>query len=206
MAGRGCRIVALGIHRATSGPKRSRASDSSGSAVVARGTSARRLGPESSADYRCCGHRMVVEVPCTTDLNHFRLRLLARAQRRLSSSLTALKFAESRFTDSLCDRPRSHRFPVFRTDVREPQKIERLRLALASPLSSSAAKRPNSIRRVLSGCSSNPNFRSVPSILEGSARHRLVARPHDDIIRVPHDYDVASSAVLSPVLGQRSKA
>src|SRR5204863_5915117 len=26
---------------------------------------------------------------------------------------------------------------------------------------------------------------------------------HDDIIRVPHDYDVASSAVLSPVLGPK---
>jgi hypothetical protein len=45
------------------------------------------------------------------------------------------EFCGESLTDSLAIDREATGFLVFRTDVREPQKIERLRLALASPLS-----------------------------------------------------------------------
>jgi len=54
------------------------------------------------------------------------------------------------------DEPAS--LPGLPTDVREAQKVKCLRLALATLPPFCGGMAPNSIRRVLSGCNSNPNF------------------------------------------------
>jgi len=97
IAGRGCRIVALGIHRPQAVRSVPRASTSSGSAVVARGPVPDDLGPKALQTIDVAGHRMVVEVALYNGPNHFPTSATGSCQRRLSSSRTALSFAESRY-------------------------------------------------------------------------------------------------------------
>jgi hypothetical protein len=60
--------------------------------------------------------------------------------------------------------------PRGRADVREPQERECLRSALTPRCRSRAACRPNSISRVLSGCSSSPNVASAERLEQGNAQ------------------------------------
>lgn len=60
--------------------------------------------------------------------------------------------------------PRRHEVPglmILPTSVSEPQKVKGFRLLFPRLARRSAAYRPNSIRRVLSGCKSNPTAREL---------------------------------------------
>ena len=90
----------------------------------------------------------------------------------------------------------------FATDVSETQEVERLRLAPLPWRAAWAAKRPNSISRVLSGCSARPNSSEPrPASPPGIVRHRLaVLESQDEIVRVPNDDDIARGMPPPPLL------
>jgi hypothetical protein len=93
------------------------------------------LGPKALQTVDVAGHSMVVEVALyhgpqpLPDFGHW----LVPAPPKLFPYCFA--FCSESLTDSLAIDREATGFLVFRTDVREPQKIKRLRLALASPLS-----------------------------------------------------------------------
>src|SRR5262249_1403055 len=81
------------------------------------------------------------------------------------------------FADRDADDREGARCPAGRTDVGKTEKVEGFRTPSPRVVLRSAAKRPNSIRRVFSGWSSNPNFAmlSVPSTLNsGNSDHRCL--------------------------------
>ena len=89
-------------------------------------------------------------------------------------SLTSRSLARIRFV-IVMRLSQNRPVPGLRADVREAQEVERLRLARdPAPARFRAAYRPNSISRVLSGCSSSPNFanRSRSSARNRSASSR----------------------------------
>ena len=65
-----------------------------------------------------------------------------------------------------------------------------------------AAKRPNSIRRVLSGCSDSANSsQPLAHRLEEATGVGLVLEAHDHVIGIAHDDHVAGGLPPSPALG-----
>src|SRR5215831_10549541 len=63
----------------------------------------------------------------------------------------------------------------------------------------SVAKRPNSIKRVFSGCSSSPNFASLSrNCSKNLLRVLPVLEPQHSIIRIAHDDHVAARPLLPP--------
>lgn len=93
------------------------------------------LGPKALQTIDVAGHRMVVEVALyhgpqpLPDFGHW---LMPASPKLLSY---CFEFCGESLTDSLAIDREAAGFPVFRADVREPQEVKRLRLALASPLS-----------------------------------------------------------------------
>ena len=117
------------------------------------------------------GRRSTASIHVTTDRSH------------LPTSTTRLMQASPEFLFDLLElgpHPLAHRLsqhdelplPGLAATVREAQEVERLRLAFApSAAAVRFAKRPNSIRRVLSGCSSRLNLReSLAQVRPGTAR------------------------------------
>ena len=118
------------------------------------------------------GHSMVVEPPLHHGPQPRPSSASGRCMQRRSCCLISCSLARSRLAiDCALDRKRP--FPGLPAEMREAQEVERLRLPLAPPSRRSAAKRPNSIRRVFSGCSSRPNFsQRAREALAGSVRRR----------------------------------
>jgi hypothetical protein len=85
-----------------------------------------------------------------------------------------------------------------------PRKLNVSGFALASPLSVFGCEAPelNQARFIRVQFQPELSQALLPFLKEALGIGSLL-EPHDDIIRVPHDYDVASSAVLSPVLGPK---
>jgi hypothetical protein len=78
--------------------------------------------------------------------------------------------------------------------VREPQKIERLRLALASPLSIFGCEAPELNQGRFIRVQFQPELtQALLPFLKETLGIGSLLEPHDDIIRVPHDYYVATS-------------
>src|SRR5713101_10007086 len=72
---------------------------------------------------------------------------------------------------------------------------------LPSPLRSRfcSANRPNSIRRVLSGWSSSPNFpQTPPQVLQEVICVRLMLESYDGVIRKAEDHHLALRPLLAP--------
>ena len=104
-----------------------------------------------------------------------------------------------------------------RADVREAQEVERLRLAQTPRLPIAGRRsRPNSISRVLSGCSSSPNFanRSRSSTRNRCASSSML-ETDDEVVRETHDdhitVRVPASSTSRPTgrrrsAGRRSRA
>src|ERR1700730_2880019 len=65
----------------------------------------------------------------------------------------------------------------------------------------SAAKRPNSMSRVFSGCSVSANFCSRSRLVQEAAGIALVLEADDEVVGVAHDDDIARSLALSPTHG-----
>src|SRR5207249_3071366 len=125
---------------------------------------------------------------------------IGSCNRRCSSAFTSLSFACTlfrivclttvnrplRFFPQMCVKPRKSNVSGFPGPAR---------------CRFSAAKGPNSSSRVFSGCSSRPNFvnRSRRSARNRSASARCW-KPHDEVVRVPHDDHVAAGLRLPPPL------
>ena len=113
-------------------------------------------------------YRVVVEVALHDRLEPFPVCATGSCMRLRSCCLISSQLGPH----PLADRFALHRkvpVPVLPADMRESQKIERLGLPFSSLVPVCSANRPNSIRRVLSGCSSSPNF---PSRSRNSSRKR----------------------------------
>ena len=106
----------------------------------------------------------------------------------------------------LADRLPQHReasvAPLLPADVREAEKVERLRLPLSAPLRFSAANGPNSSSRVFSGCSSSRNFRTrSASSAQNRSASDLILESHHDVVGKPHDDDVAAAPASGAMPG-----
>ena len=66
---------------------------------------------------------------------------------------------------------------ILPTSVSEPQKVKGFRLLFPRLARRSAAYRPNSIRRVLSGCSSNPTAQELKAHYDFIFQRRDAKRP-----------------------------
>ena len=128
-------------------------------------------------------YRVVVEVTL-----HDRAKPLSRSWDRSCMRLRSCCL----IFQQLCSHSLVNRFtlqciasiPVFPVRRRESQKVERFGLPFSSPVRLTSANRPNSIRRVLSGCSSSPNFRirsrtaARIGLRRPSAGNRVHCHPH----------------------------
>ncbi len=123
------------------------------------------------------GRSLAVEVPWYRMVEEValydRLEPLTRSRDRLvpAPAEVLLDLLQLR-PQALGDRPALHGkvpLPVLPADMREAQKVERFRLPFSLSFPVRSAYRPNSIRRVLSGCSSSPN---LPSRSRRSSRKR----------------------------------
>ena len=134
--GCGCRILALGIHRSTNGQNRSQVIGSALAPPPKRAVPApNHLSPEAVQTIHVAGHRVVVEVALHHRLQPLpELRRLAACQRRRSSSFSSLKLGRESLADRLALDDEPAGLPGRPAHVREPQEVERLRLALASLL------------------------------------------------------------------------
>ena len=65
----------------------------------------------------------------------------------------------------------------------------------------SAARRPNSIRRVLSRCSDSENSSNRSRIVPETPGVGLVLEANNNVVGIPHDDDVARGLAPSPALG-----
>jgi hypothetical protein len=98
-----------------------------------------------------------LKYPCTTDLNHFPSSATDRCLRLRSSSFSALSLAERRWRMVL---RKTRNLPVFHVCPQmwvNPRKLNVSGFPSPRSFRFATAKRPNSINRVLSGCSSSPN-------------------------------------------------
>jgi hypothetical protein len=117
------------------------------------------LGPIAVQTIQIAGYGVVVEVALydrpqpLPDLGHW----LVPASTKLLLQLFQLGGESLPDRPALDDEPTG--LPGPPTEVGEPKKVEYFRFASPRCFRFSAAWRPNSIRRVLSGCNSNPNFR-----------------------------------------------
>lgn len=146
--------------------------------------SAADLAPEGVQSQQVSRNCMVRKVaipdplkPCADDRHRFMpslVKLFADRRQRCSHTLLARQTHDLELPVTV--RPAT---------VREPQKVERLRPCPRSHRRS-AAKRPNSIRRVLSGCKVSANFanrsrrssrnaRAVRTFSKSRHCHRLTA-------------------------------
>ncbi len=87
---------------------------------------------------------------------------------------------------------------IFPADVREPEEVERFWFAFSLMARFSAAKRPNSIRRVFSGESELPQsalhgYTEAPGIVS-------FVEPDDDVIGVSDHYHIACGIATSPLM------
>ena len=70
----------------------------------------------------------------------------------------------------------------------------------------SAAKRPNSITRVFSACSSRLNLaESLPQFFQEPPGVRFMLEADHEVVRITHDDDIAVARRLSPLIGPQVK-
>src|SRR5438270_13310691 len=94
--------------------------------------------------------------------------------------------------------------PVFRVVPHmcvKPRKLNTSGLPSPRCFRFLAACRPNSIRRVLSGCKLQPELlQALPPFLKKPLRVGTMFESHDDIIRVADDDHIARSMMFTPML------
>jgi hypothetical protein len=167
-SGNGCITRAGGSHRFARRFIRGQVSPCAGCGAVAPCTSAACLGAEGRHRVGVAGHGVVSAVPSHHACQPLPLLGdgMMPASLELVFDLSQLRPHPLRDRDASQPEPPRPGLPA---DVREAQKVERLRLTQTLPASPPGGCRPNSISRVFSGCSSSPNFANRS---RSSARNR----------------------------------
>ena len=145
-------------------------------------------------------YRVIVEVAL-----HDRPEPLARVRDRIMPALAELLLEFPQLPpQAFADRLPLHGKlppPVLPADMREAQKVERLRLTFPSPFPVEFGKRPelNPARFVRMQFQSKLP-RPLPEVLQKTVGFRLGLEPEDDIIGIAHDDHVSPGVLLPPRL------
>ncbi len=165
------------------------------------------LEPKAQKTGEIPGRRMVVEIALDHALQPFPdfPQWLMHAPPKRDFHLFQL--SEESLSDGLAQHEELAVLPGPSADVREPKKLNVSGLPSPRRFRFSAAKRPNSISRVLSGCSSRPNFRSRS---RQSWRKRSASARRPDCILGDRAYDAEKirralcARHISPLLAMRN--
>ena len=145
-------------------------------------------------------YRVIVEVAL-----HDRPEPLARVRDRIMPALAELLLEFPQLPpQAFADRLPLHGKlppPVLPADMREAQKVERLRLTFPFPFPVEFGKRPelNPARFVRMQFQSKLP-RPLPEVLQKTVGFRLGLEPEDDIIGIAHDDHVSPGVLLPPRL------
>src|SRR5208337_3539846 len=145
-------------------------------------------------------YRVIVEVAL-----HDRPKPLSRARNGLVPALPELllKFLQL-LPQSLADGLALHGkgpLPVLPADMREAQKVERLRLAFSSAFPAEFGISPElNPARFIRMQFQSKLFQPFPEILQKTVGFRLGLKPEDRIIGIAHDDHVSPSVLLAPHL------
>ena len=120
--------------------------------------------------------------------------------RRRSSVLTSPSFACILFR-IVCRNTVNRPFSLLPADMREAEKVECLRLPLPGASAGSRPRRPELDQPRLLGMQLQPKLREALAQLgQEPLGVRPVLKPHDEVVRIPHDDHVAVGLRLPPPL------
>jgi len=178
-----------------------RAGDASGYGAPARGARATPRPYGRRPMQRRSWHAVVADVPSDDGLQVGALFRMESCSRRRSSDLTSFSLA-CHLLRIVCRSTVNRPFRVLAQLCVKPRKLKVSGLPPPRPRRFCSAKRPNSISRVLSGCSSRPNFanRSRSSIRKRSLRPdaRIPQRSRRQSARRSGRPAPASSSIAGP--------
>src|ERR1019366_120275 len=125
---------------------------------------------------------------------------MGSCRRRFSSVRTACAFA-CHLLRIVCCNTVNHPWLVFPQMCVKPRKLKLSDFPSPRSRRDLSAKRPNSMSRVLSGCSPRPNFANRSRRSVRNRRLFTMLEPNHEVVAESHDDHVTMCMLLSPLLG-----